>query len=177
LISRIFAALHVCEKIHVTLCSLLCNNLVIAAAQRLFSGFPQSQPRFNLLLDLVGNMMDRTALKRDCLRKLRCTLLNHNFWTLKCQLGPQYQGNQPHTAPKVMKRSMATTYLATPVSGIWKGLSAVRDRPLVDCLHAFSDCLRARARTHKNLSCSLSFRWYITRWLLGIEIYISDVKN
>jgi hypothetical protein len=133
----------------VTLCSLLCNNLVIARAQRLFSGFPQSRPRFNLLLDLVESMMERKALKRNCLRKLRCTLLNHNFCILKCHLGPQYQGTQTHTIPKVMKRSMGTKYLVNPVSGSWKGLSAVRDRPLVDCLHAPSDCVRTHTHTHK----------------------------
>jgi hypothetical protein len=175
LISRIFAALNVCEKIHVTLCSLLCNNLVIATAQRLFSGFPQSRPRFNLLLNLVESMMEKNALKSNCLRKLRCTLLNHNFCILKCHLGPQYQGTQSHTIPKVMKRSMGTKYLVTPVSGSWKGLSAVWDRPLVDCLHASSECVRTHTHTHVN--CSLSCRWYITRWLHCIEIYISDIKN
>ena len=153
LISRIFAAPNVCEKVHVTLCSLLRNNFVIATAQRLFSGFPQSRPRFNLLLKLVGYMMDRIALKRNCLRKLRCTTLNRNFCIFKCHLRPQYRGTQSHTTPKVMKRSVGTKYLVTPVSGSWKGLSAVRDRPLVDCLHAISDCVPSRgtrmhAQTH-----------------------------
>jgi hypothetical protein len=176
MISRIFAALNVCEKIHVTLCSLLCNNFVFATAPRLFSDFPQSRPRFNLLLDLVGYMMGKMALKRNCLRKLRCTRLNHNFCILKCHLGSQYQGTQSYTSLKVMKKSMGTKHLVTPVSGSWKGQAI---SGLSSCFQRLRTRARVRAHTqththaraNKNLSCSFRCRWYITRWLLGIEIY------
>jgi hypothetical protein len=172
LISRIFAALSVCRKIRVTLCSLLCNNFVIAVAQRLFSGLPQSRSRFNLLLDLVGSIKDRMALKRNCLPKLRYTFLNHNFCILKCHLGPQYQGTQSHTTPKIMKRILGTKYLVTPVSGSWKCLSAVRDRPLVDCRHAFSDCVGARGRAHARTHARTRARAHTHKPQLFIKLLV-----